>query len=77
MSGPMKSTLGYVSKMIIKYMFMHLIMIYKSYEFRHAGVILRIPRECFKLIEWTKYLCSGSCWEAKITATPKRNYVSL
>ena len=38
-----------------------LIMIYKIDEYRHARVILRISRECIKLLVFTPYLRSGSC----------------
>ena len=41
--------------------YLHLILIYKIYECRHAWMILWIPREHWKLIVWTLYLSSGSC----------------
>ena len=47
-------------------MYLYLILIYKIYECRHAWMILRFPREHWRLIVWTLYLSSGSCSETKI-----------
>ena len=59
------STLVQARNLILS-MYLHLILIYKIYECRHAWMILRISREHWKLIVWTLYLSSGSCQEAKI-----------
>ena len=40
---------------LISSMYLHLILIYKIYESRHAWMILRIPREHWKLTVWTLY----------------------
>ena len=54
------STLVQARNLILS-IYLHLILIYKIYECRHAWMILRIPREHWNLIVWTLYLSSGSC----------------
>ena len=54
------STLVQARNLILS-MYVHLILIYKIYLCRHAWMILRIPREHWKLIVWALNLSFGSC----------------